>query len=190
MRETLLAVAVVLASAGPAAAHPGHDAGTGFAYGFAHPLLGLDHLLAMMAVGLWAARIGGRALVIVPAAFLGVMALGGLAGAAGIGLPMVELGIAGSVLVLGLLIAAAPQLPLWATAAIVALFAVFHGHAHGTEMPEAALGLFYGLGFVLATALLHGIGLGIGLLGARWSGWAVRLGGSAIAASGALLLIG
>ncbi|WP_119418569.1 HupE/UreJ family protein [Desertibaculum subflavum] len=189
MRKCLLATLFVLASAGAAAAHTGHGATEGFAQGFAHPLLGLDHLLAMIAVGLWGARIGGRARWLVPAAFVGVMALGGVIGVAGFGLPLVELGIVGSVLVLGLLVAAAPQPPLWAPAAIVALFALFHGHAHGTEMPEAVSGLAYSLGFVLATALLHSLGLMLGLLVAGRSPLALRLGGGAIAACGALLLI-
>lgn len=189
MKKCLLATLIVLASAGTAVAHTGHGATDGFASGFLHPLLGLDHLLAMIAAGLWGARIGGRALWLVPAAFVGVMALGGIVGMAGFDLPLVELGIVGSVLVLGLLIAAAPRLPLWAPAAIVALFALFHGHAHGIEMPETASGLAYGIGFVLATALLHGLGLGLGLLATGRSPMALRLGGGAIAACGALLLI-
>lgn len=189
MKKSLLATLFVLASAGTAAAHTGHGATDGFASGFLHPLLGLDHLLAMIAVGLWGARIGGRALWLVPAAFVTVMALGGLVAVAGVDLPMVELGIIGSVLVLGLLVAAAPQLPFWAPAAIVALFALFHGHAHGTEMPETVSGLAYGLGFVLAAASLHGLGLALGLLVAGRSPLALRLGGGAIAACGTLLLI-
>lgn len=189
MKKSLLATLFVLASVGTAAAHTGHGATEGFAQGFVHPLLGLDHLLAMIAVGLWGARIGGRALLLVPAAFVVVMALGGVVGVAGFDLPLVELGIVGSVLVLGLLVAAAPQLPLWAPTAIVALFALLHGHAHGTEMPETASGLAYGLGFVTATASLHGLGLMLGLLIAGRSHLALRLGGGAIAACGALLLI-
>jgi urease accessory protein len=144
----------------------------------------------MIAVGLWAAQIGGRALWIVPAAFVGVMALGGAAAMAGIGLPMVEFGILGSVLVLGVLVALAPRLPLWAPAVIVGLFALFHGHAHGTEMPETASGLAYGLGFMLATAVLHGIGVGFGLgVGRAAQPTLLRAAGGAIAATGLVLLV-
>ena len=189
MRRVLLAVAIVLASAATAAAHTGHGDTTGFALGFAHPLLGFDHLLAMIAVGLWAAQIGGRALWLVPAAFVAVMAVGGAAAILGIGLPMVEMGIVGSVLVLGLLVAFAPRLPLWAPAVIVGLFALFHGHAHGTEMPDGGSGVAYGLGFVLATAALHGLGLAIGLNVTRLSGAALRAGGAAIAAGGIALML-
>jgi urease accessory protein len=189
MKRISLAAALVLAFAGTAAAHTGHGAAEGLARGMAHPMLGLDHLLAMVAVGLWAARIGGRALWAVPAAFVAVMALGGLVAVAGIGVPMVELGIVGSVLVLGLLVAAAPQLPLWAPAAIVGLFALFHGHAHGTEMPETVSGLAYGMGFILVTALLHAVGIAVGLLVANRSQIALRAAGGAIAACGALLLV-
>lgn len=189
MRKVLLAVAIFLASAGAAAAHTGHGDATGFALGFAHPLLGLDHLLAMIAVGLWAAQIGGRALWLVPAAFVTVMAMGGGRAMFGVGLPMVEVGIVGSVLVLGLLVAVAPRLPLWAPAATVGLFALFHGHAHGSEMPDGSSGLAYGLGFVLATAALHGLGLALGLTVTRLSGIALRAGGAAIAAAGFALML-
>ena len=189
MRKTSLAVAVLLASAGTAAAHSGHGAGTGFTYGVAHPLLGLDHLLAMVAVGLWAAQIGGRALWLIPAAFVSVMAAGGAMAVAGIDLPLVEAGILGSVLVLGLLVALAPRLPFWAPAAIVGLFAIFHGHAHGTEMPENAAGLAYGLGLVLATAVLHAAGIGLGIGATRHSALVLRAGGAVIAAVGGALFL-
>lgn len=189
MRGISLVVAFVLASAGAAAAHTGHGDTASFAHGFAHPLLGLDHLLAMIAVGLWAAQIGARALWLVPAAFVGVMAAGAAAAVSGLGLPVVEIGVVGSVLVLGVLVALAPRLPLWAPAAIVGLLALFHGHAHGTEMPEGASGLAYGIGFVLATATLHGVGLAMGLSATRLSGIALRAGGAAIAAGGIALML-
>jgi len=146
-------------------AHTGHDGGTGFAHGFEHPITGLDHLLAMVAVGLWAAQIGGRAMWIVPASFVTAMLLGGIAGMNGIALPFMEQGIALSVLLLGLVIAFAVRPPVYIPAMLVAAFAIFHGVAHGAEMPETASGFAFGIGFVIATALLHlaGIGLGIGL---------------------------
>src|SRR5579863_3698485 len=127
----------VLAFVGSAAAHPVPGA-AGLTAGFAHPLSGLDHVLAMVAVGLWAAQLGGRALWLVPASFVGFMTLGGALGMAGVHLPMVEAGILASVLILGILIAAAAQLPLAASVAVTGLFAIFHGHAHGTEIPLAA----------------------------------------------------
>lgn len=162
---SLASVIIATALAVPAAAHAhtfgAHDAG--FVHGFSHPLGGLDHLLAMVAVGLWAAQRGGKALWALPAAFVGAMIGGGLLGVAGIDLPAVELGIALSVVALGGLIALQSRLPLLASVGMVALFALFHGHAHGVEMPEAAAPLLYGAGFALATALLHGAGVGAAL---------------------------
>ena len=157
----LLAAAVVLAPA-LAMAHPGHGTGS-FVSGFTHPLHGFDHLLAMLAVGLWAAQLGGRARWVVPASFVGVMSLGGALALVGVGLPLAEQGIVASVLILGLLIAATVRLPLAASAALVGLFALCHGHAHGVEMPASAAGAAYGLGFVGCTALLHVLGMGLGL---------------------------
>lgn len=184
--------AVLLATVGADVAYAdtfGAD-GAGLAQGFAHPIGGLDHVLAMLAVGLWAARIGRRALWRLPLAFPVVMAAGGALGWAGVGLPAVESGIAVSVVVLGLAVACAIRPPLWAGVAIVALFALFHGHAHGTELPVAAAPLAYAAGFVLATALLHVTGVGLGLIGrAPAARAALGLGGSAIAAAGLVLLI-
>jgi urease accessory protein len=159
---SLASVIVAAALAVPAVAHAhtvgAHDAG--FVHGFSHPLGGWDHLLAMVAVGLWAAQRGGKALWALPTAFVGAMIGGGLLGMAGVTLPAVELGIALSVVTLGGLIALQARLPLLASVGTVALFALFHGHAHGVEMPEAAAPLLYGAGFALATALLHGAGVG------------------------------
>ena len=132
-------------------------------HGLAHPLGGLDHLCAMLAVGLWAAQTGGRALWAVPLTFVGVMTLGGMLPLLDIGLPFVEPGIVLSVLLLGVLIAAAVRLPLWLGSSMVGLFALWHGHAHGAEMPENASGIGYALGFMLATASLHLAGIGFGL---------------------------
>ena len=147
------------------------------AAGFVHPFTGLDHLLAMLAVGLWAAQLGGRWIWAVPLAFVGSMALGGALGFAGVRLPFVEPMIAASVLVLGLLVAMRVQLR-WSALALVGVFAVFHGIAHAIEMPPEGLRIVYVGGFVLATALLHAAGVGLGLLPrARWAGVPVALAG-------------
>lgn len=144
-------------------AHAGAGEANGFMYGFMHPASGLDHVCAMLAVGLWAAQAGGRSVWQVPLTFVGVMALGGALPALGIGLPFVEQGIVLSVLLLGVLIAASVRLPLWLGSSMVGLFALWHGHAHGAEMPEPASGTGYALGFMLATALLHVSGIAFGL---------------------------
>jgi urease accessory protein len=188
LRIALAATALILGSYGAAFAHAPGAGEAGLAAGFAHPLFGLDHVLAMVAVGLWASQLGGRAVWLVPASFVGVMALGAALGAVGT-LPAVELGIVGSLLVLGALVATATRLPAATGAALVAVFALFHGHAHGAEMPEGAAALF-AVGFIAATALLHGIGLAAGLyLQRAASGWLVRAGGAAVAATGLVLLI-
>lgn len=176
-----------LAASGIASAHPGHA--DGLLSGLAHPLLGADHLLAMVAVGLWAYQLGGRARWQVPASFVALMSVAAIAGMAGFALPLVESGIAASLLVLGLLIAFSVRTGPAFGAGIVALFALFHGGAHGIEMPLNATAWQYGLGFVLATVALHGIGLMLGKGLAR-HGWMVRAGGMAIAASGAWLMAG
>jgi urease accessory protein len=183
-----LALGTAAAAASDAAAHTFGAQGAGFAQGFAHPFGGIDHLLAMVAVGLWAAQRGGRALWAVPAAFVAMMALGGIAGALGVTLPLVELAIAVSLVVLGLAVTLSIRLPVAASALLVGLFALFHGHAHGSELPETASALAYGIGFVAATASLHGIGIATGLLLKRDGGKIlVRLGGAGIAATGLLL---
>lgn len=174
----------LLLFAGTASAHPGDHAVTGFASGLAHPFMGLDHLFAMFAIGLWAAQQGGRALWAVPAAFVGAMLAGGGLAGSGIALPQLEIGIAASVLVLGLLIAARRQWTLTAGMALAAGFALFHGHAHGLEMPLAASPMPYALGFVLATVILHGAGILGHLAGRR----AVELAGAGIAATGLALI--
>lgn len=189
MRRIALATALILGSIGTALAHaPGAGEG-GLAAGFAHPLLGLDHVMAMVAVGLWASQLGGRALWLVPASFVAVMAVGA-ALAQATPLPAVELGIIGSLVVLGALVAFSARLPVVAGALIVGIFALFHGHAHGAEMPEVDSAALFALGFVAATAVLHGIGVAAGLY---WrstaSGWLVRAGGAAVATTGLVLLI-
>lgn len=174
----------------PAYAHIGAGEASGILHGIAHPLTGADHIAAMVAVGLWAIQCGGRATWVVPLSFVTVMSATSLAGAAGLSLPFVEPGIAASVLVFGLLIAAAVRLPLAASTVLVALFAIFHGHAHGAEMPATAAGAAYGLGFILSTALLHGTGIVIGMLaGKAGSPHLIRYAGGATAAFGVYLVI-
>ncbi len=162
-----------------------------FATGLGHPLTGLDHVLVMVAVGLWAAQSGGRALWLVPLTFVLTMAAGGVLGFMGIQLPIVESGIAGSVLTLGVLVALASRLSLAVSMALVGLFAIFHGYAHGAEMAVESSALWFSLGFMLATAILHGAGIGIALVARQgMTARLVRAGGVAIAAGGVLLLVG
>jgi urease accessory protein len=146
-------------------AHVGAGAAGGFLHGVMHPAMGLDHVCAMVAVGLWAAQLGGRAIWAVPLTFVGVMALGGALGMAGVALPFAEQGIVLSVLMLGVLVAAAIRLPLGVSSTMVALFALCHGHAHGTEMPASLSAMAYASGFLLATATLHLLGIlgGLGM---------------------------
>lgn len=187
-----VAVGVLLTILGlPAEAHLLDASHAGAVQGFAHPFSGLDHILAMVAVGLWAAQIGRRARWVLPLAFPLAMAAGGLLGMSGVTLPGIETGIAASVALLGLLVALAakPQLPM--AIGLVALFALFHGHAHGAELPAAASPLLYGLGFVAATVVLHLTGLSIGqILKLPQGQLAIRAGGAGIAAAGAFLLLG
>lgn len=158
--KRLLSVAALLAlGAGPAFAHPGHIETSSFAAGIAHPLSGIDHIAVMIAVGLWAALKGGRALWVWPAAFVGLMLVGGALGMAHVALPFVEPGILASVVALGLLVALAVDLPVITGAAIIGVFALFHGHAHGSEVAENISGLEYMAGFAVATATLHLVGI-------------------------------
>ena len=143
-------------------AHTGIGIAGGFMHGYLHPFSGLDHVCAMLAVGLWAVQQGGRPVWAVPLTFVAVMALGGVLPMLGIGLPFAEQGIALSVLLLGVLIAASIRLPLWLGSCLVGLFALWHGHAHGAEMPALAPGMAYGAGFLLATGLLHVTGIAAG----------------------------
>ncbi len=188
MKKISLLLAALLLAPTLAHAHTGVGDTHGFAHGFEHPLFGLDHLLAMVAIGLWAAQIGGRALWAVPLTFVSVMAVGGTLGIAGVPVPFVEQGIATSVLLLGLLIAFSAKLPLGFSIPLVALFAICHGHAHGAEMPVNASGFLYAAGFVIATAFLHGVGIGLGMLIQRHAAAPVlRLAGAAIAVTGVTL---
>lgn len=166
-------------------AHIGIEHTGGWVHGFAHPVGGLDHFCAMLAVGLWAAQMGGRAVWLVPLSFVTLMALGGVLGVAAVPLAYTELGIIMSLLVLGVLIAAAIRLPLAVSAFVVGVFALYHGYAHGAEMPQSASGLAYAAGFMLATALLHASGIGMALF-AKGIGRAqlLRLAGIAITLCG------
>lgn len=148
----------------PALAHDGTGLAGGFVSGFLHPLNGLDHMLAMVAVGLWGAFLGRPLIVVLPVIFPTVMALGAMLGMANAPIPPVELGIALSVVTLGLLIAGGVRAPVWLACLIVAVFAIFHGYAHGTELPSAADPVGYSVGFVLSTGLLHLVGIALGLL--------------------------
>lgn len=179
-----LAAAWLLTST-PAAAHTGTGLAGGFVSGLTHPLTGFDHLLAMVSVGLWGAFLGRPLIYALPVVFPVVMVLGAALGMFGARLPMVEIGVALSVLVLGTCIAMSLRAPVWMASAIVAAFAIFHGYAHGRELPAAADPVGYSVGFVLATGLLHVAGIGIGLLNERPGGVAVtRSLGAAIGLAG------
>jgi len=191
-RGTLGALAATagLAVAGPAAAHAGTGLPGGIVSGFLHPLTGADHLLAMVSVGLWGAFLGRPLIYALPVVFPTVMVAGAAMGMLGVPAPPVQIGIALSVLVLGLCIALAVRAPVWAAAGIVTAFALFHGYAHGQELPSAADPVGYSLGFVLATGLLHVAGIGLGTLKARPGGELLirGLGGAVALAGGGFLL--
>jgi urease accessory protein len=180
---------LVLASA-PASAHTGSMTG-GFAGGFAHPLFGPDHVVAMVAVGLWGAFLGAPAIWVLPIVFPLVMAVGGVIGILGVPLPGIETGIALSAIVLGMMVALAAKPPLPVAAVLVGAFAIFHGYAHGAELPPGTDAVAYSVGFVVATGLLHLTGIAFGQL-ARWPAGriAVRVAGGAIALAGVGFLSG
>lgn len=188
---TLAALALALLTAGPAAAHSGLGQGSGFAAGFLHPMLGADHVVAMVAVGLWGAFLGRPALWLLPVIFPLVMAAGGAAGVLGLPLPAVEAGIAASAIVLGAMVALAVRPPLWVAALLVGSFAIFHGHAHGTELPASANPAAFAMGFVIATGLLHLAGIALGAL-VRWPAGSllVRAGGGLVSLAGVAFLTG
>jgi urease accessory protein len=181
------ATAFFLAS--PAWAHVQEGQAAGFLSGLRHPVSGLDHVLAMVAVGLWGAQLGAPAIWLLPVTFPLVMACGGFLGLLGVPVPGVEIGVALSAVLLGSMVAREARPPLaWATC-LVGFFAIFHGHAHGTELPDGESGLLYSVGFVVATGCLHATGIAIGLIH-RW-GWgktALRFAGVAVAIGGAFFL--
>jgi urease accessory protein len=161
-------------------AHVGSGDAGGFLTGMQHPISGFDHVLAMVAVGLWGAQLGAPALWLLPVAFPMMMAFGGMFGLLGLPLPGVEVGIAVSAIVLGILVCREMRPALWISLAIVAFFAIFHGHAHGTELPPGQSGILYSIGFVMATGCLHGVGIGIGLIH-RWEAGRLVLRGTGAA---------
>ena len=179
-----LAAAILLVAL-PAWAHEGGGQAAGFLSGMLHPVSGLDHVLAMVAVGLWGAQLGAPAIWLLPVAFPLVMAFGGFLGLMGVPVPGVEIGIALSAVLLGVMVATQSRPPLGVAIALVGFFAVFHGHAHGTELPVGASGLLYSVGFVIATGLLHATGIAVGLVH-RWERGrlALRGAGAAVTAAG------
>lgn len=182
---------VVLTAVGPALAHSGDGYGGGFVAGFTHPILGWDHVAAMVAVGLWGAFLGSPAIWILPVVFPLVMALGAVAGIIGLPVPAVETGIALSAVVLGLMIVFAVKPPIWVAAIVVGTFAIFHGYAHGTELPATVNAFAYAVGFVISTGLLHLLGIAFGLL-VKWPAGrvAVRSAGGVISLAGIAFLTG
>ena len=168
----------------PALAHPQKGAAVGFVTGFLHPISGPDHVLAMVAVGLWVAQLGVPAIWLLPVAFPMVMALGGMLGLMGVPIPGVEYGIAASAILLGAAVTFEIRPPLGLAAALVGSFAICHGHAHGTELPPNQSALLYSMGFVIATGCLHGVGIGIGT-DYNWT-WGQKL----VRAAGALISVG
>jgi urease accessory protein len=189
MRSAATIFFAILILATPAFAHVGDGLTGGFLGGFAHPLFGPDHVVAMVAVGLWGAFLGAPAIWLLPVVFPLVMAFGGALGILGVPIPGIEVGIAVSAIVLGLMVALAARPPLWIAAVLVGAFAIFHGHAHGAELPPGADAVAYSVGFVVATGMLHLCGIAFGLL-ARWPAGriAVRAAGGAIALAGAVFL--
>ncbi|MCU0937844.1 MAG: HupE/UreJ family protein [Burkholderiaceae bacterium] len=172
-----------------AVAHEEAGQAAGFLAGLAHPVSGADHVLAMVAVGLWGAQLGAPAIWLLPVTFPLVMAFGGFLGLLGVSLPGVELGIAASAILLGAMVALQARPPLALAALLVAFFAVFHGHAHGTELPAGQSGLLYSVGFVVATGVLHAVGISIGLVH-RWAAGRIvlRAGGAAVSLAGIFFL--
>jgi urease accessory protein len=172
-------------------AHVGSGEAGGFLTGVQHPVSGFDHVLAMMAVGLWGAQLGAPALWILPVVFPMMMAMGGMLGLMGIPIPGVEVGIAVSAIVLGFMVLTEARLKIQLAMAIVAFFAIFHGHAHGTELPAGQSGLLYSIGFVAATGCLHGAGITVGLIH-RWPAGrlVLRGAGSLVCAAGIYFLVG
>ena len=191
IRNLTLLAALLLLAVTDVSAHSAEGLAGGFLSGLMHPVLGPDHVIAMVAVGLWGAFLGKPAIWLLPIVFPMVMAFGGALGVAGIPVPAVETSIAVSAIVLGAMVAFAARPPIWVAAVIVGAFAIFHGHAHGTELPGAANPLAYSLGFVIATGLLHLCGIAFGAL-AHWPAGkvAVRAGGGLIALGGFAFLFG
>lgn len=189
-----LAAAVVVLTPMVAFAHTGVGDTSGFVRGFGHPMSGLDHIIAMLMVGVFAWQLGGRALWLLPIAFVSIMAVGGMLGMAGIEVPFVGIGIALSVVVLGAIVAFEIKAPAATAMGVVGLFAIFHGHAHGAEIPEVGGGVAYAAGFMIATALLNLSGLIAGFLMGKarehYGSVVVRLAGGLATVAGVALLVG
>ena len=188
LRHLILAAAAAVAAT-PALAHTGVHSISGFGAGFLHPFGGFDHMLAMLGVGLFAALLGGRALVVVPASFMFMMMMGGIIGVAGINIPAVEVLIAASVIAIGAVVALGWSWPLSAAAMLVGFFALFHGYAHGIEIPSGITALPYGVGFSLASAALHSLGIGLSRITRRHEKVNQSL-GAAITVAGVVLVFG
>ena len=180
---------VLLAWPVSAYAHVRGGEAIGFAAGFEHPISGLDHVLAMIAVGVWGAQLGPPAVWLLPVTFPMVMAFGGMLGLMGVKLPGIEVGVAVSAIALGFAVCREARPRLWVAATLVGFFAIFHGHAHGTELPPGANGLLYSIGFVVATGCLHATGIAIGLIH-RWpyGRVALRVAGACVLATGVMFL--
>lgn len=190
-RRTIAVAASVLfcAFAQNALAHLLEGQAAGFATGFLHPISGFDHVLAMVAVGLWGAQLGAPAIWVLPVAFPLVMAVGGLLGFIGVPVPGVEYGIAASAVLLGAAVALRVRPPLAVAAVLVGLFAIFHGHAHGTELPTGQNAMLYSIGFVVATGCLHAVGIGIGAAHRfEWGEWLIRIAGAVVSIGGGFFL--
>jgi urease accessory protein len=188
--EVVLALLLLLAAV-PASAHEQAGQAAGFLTGLRHPVSGLDHVLAMISVGLWGAQLGAPAVWLLPVVFPMVMAFGGFLGLLGVPLPGTEVGIALSAILLGLMVALEARPPVWVAATLVGFFGIFHGYAHGTELPAGENALLYSVGFVMATGGLHGIGIGIGVAH-RWTAGrvALRIAGALVAIAGVFFLWG
>ncbi len=187
---TRLALLVLLSLGSPALAHTRGGEALGFTSGLLHPVSGLDHVLAMLAVGLWGAQLGAPAMWLLPVTFPMVMAFGGMLGLMGVTLPGLEVGIALSAIALGLAVSIEARPGLWLAALIVGFFAVFHGNAHGTELPPGADAILYSIGFVIATGTIHATGIGLGLAH-RWpiGRMALRVAGAGVALAGVVFLV-
>jgi urease accessory protein len=178
-------LAVTILWAQPAFAHPQEGQAAGLLTGLVHPISGLDHVLAMIAVGLWGAQLGAPAIWVLPVAFPMVMAMGGMLGFLGVPVPGTEYGIAASAILLGTVVTLEARPPLVLAALVVGLFAIFHGHAHGTELPPGESALLYSMGFVVATGCLHAVGIGIGTVYRwKWGQTLVRVAGAVIGSGG------
>jgi urease accessory protein len=189
LARATIGLLLLLLSPLTAFAHAQQGAAAGFLTGLGHPIAGLDHVLAMVAVGLWGVQLGAPAVWLLPVAFPMVMAMGGMLGLIGVPLPGVEYGIAASAIALGTAVLFEIRPPLALAAIVVGIFAIFHGHAHGTELPAGESALLYSMGFVVATGCLHALGIGIGVVHRWWWGQAVlRVAGAVVAVGGVFFM--